>query len=345
MRKLSVFVVWCLAVFPTCHAGTVRYVSSTGSARQPYLSWDDASGSLQAAANVCADGDTILVGAGRYALGNEILVTNAITIRGAEGPDATVITGSSTNRCFHLTHPDIVLEGLTITGGSDMAGGGVSCIGGTIRNCVIKGNQAPGGSGGGIEARGALTVMDSRIEANHADFAAGIKAHGPLVLESCVITGNVARVDGGGIEGGSRQNVHARNCTISGNIASRDGGGIDTAHETKLRIEKSKIKGNKATDSRGGGVHVTGTASATLRQCNVTCNKAGKQGGGIFNWGTASLIECDVTENVAAVAGGGVCSLEGRDPHLDRSVISRNSAASGADVGTLSKPSRKYVSP
>ena len=46
--------------------GTTRYVSKTGRDANGGTSWDDAKLTIQAAVNLCADGDTVIVDDGEY---------------------------------------------------------------------------------------------------------------------------------------------------------------------------------------------------------------------------------------------------------------------------------------
>jgi len=93
-----------------------------------------------------------------------------------------------------------LLDGFTITGGSDGFGGGVYASNPdvTIRNCLITGNYASGapsnqGGGGVLEhGEGTLTIENSRIVGNQVDQGAGgVRVHGgTLVLTNTLIADN-----------------------------------------------------------------------------------------------------------------------------------------------------------
>jgi hypothetical protein len=105
-------------------------------------------------------GDTVLVTNGVYATGgrpapgstltNRVMVTNAITLLSATGPELTVIQGAeapwnyyrSSFRCVCLG-AGALLEGFTLTNGVANEGGGVWCgTNATVTGCVLISNHA-----------------------------------------------------------------------------------------------------------------------------------------------------------------------------------------------------------
>lgn len=83
---------------------TTRYVDvESTNATAPYLSWEEAATSIQAALDVGEDGDTILVSNGVYGVGqsltpggalfNRVVITNGVTLRSVNGPSSTAIAG------------------------------------------------------------------------------------------------------------------------------------------------------------------------------------------------------------------------------------------------------------
>ena len=68
----------------------IHYVSHTGSSTPPYLTWEDAADSIQAAINVCSPGDTVIVENGIYY--ETIIVDREIALIGSS-MDSTVIDG------------------------------------------------------------------------------------------------------------------------------------------------------------------------------------------------------------------------------------------------------------
>lgn len=89
--------------------GTTRYVSTTGSNEEPYLSWSTAGTDLQEVIDYCTDNDTIVIGKGTYygPYANNI----PLTILGTDR-DSTILTYSDTTSHYTaIFAPD---ESLTI---------------------------------------------------------------------------------------------------------------------------------------------------------------------------------------------------------------------------------------
>ena len=112
------------------------------------------------------------------------------------------------------------LAGLTITGGSASAGGGMLNLGTiTLTDSTVSGNSAISGggvynfgtamlidstisgnsaiSGGGVYNFGTAKLTDSTISGNFASYGGGVRASGPLTLTACTVSGNSAAVGGG----------------------------------------------------------------------------------------------------------------------------------------------------
>ena len=102
--------------------------------------------SIQAAINVAAAGDEIIVAPGTYFETIDFL-GKAIALRSSGGPLVTVIDGSgaggSVVQCVNAEGPGTVLEGFTITGGNADTGGGMRNVGSspTINECIAAGDE------------------------------------------------------------------------------------------------------------------------------------------------------------------------------------------------------------
>ncbi len=108
---------------------------------------------------------------------------------------------------IHVTNSNVklVLDGLTITGGSGAMAGGVHGENAdvTLRNCLVRGNRANGGPDsqgaggvlGGIGG-GQVTIVDSRIMNNHViEGAGGVRVHqGTLVISNTLVADNLGDV-------------------------------------------------------------------------------------------------------------------------------------------------------
>jgi len=199
---------------------------------------------IQAAIDDANDGDTVLIADGRYTgAGNRDIDLHgkAITVKSENGPENCIIdcngTPSEPHRGFYLhtfEGQDSVLSGLTVTNGYAVAGGGISCDRGspTIENCIIARNQAEGA--GGIcwlfnssqkAALSGCVVVDNR-----ADYVGGIYVgtYGPytssLTVRNCLIAGNTAVDEGGGVLSDTSDVLAFEACTFADNSAELGGG-------------------------------------------------------------------------------------------------------------------------
>jgi hypothetical protein len=139
---------------------TVYYVrSSNTSPAWPYDSWAKAATNIQTAVDASTvPGSLILVSNGVYQSGsrsaignNRVAINKPLTVRSVNGPDVTVIKGSTAMRCVYLASR-ATLAGFSLTNGAtqpsgdydkERAGGGAWCASGSVvSNCVIAANSA-----------------------------------------------------------------------------------------------------------------------------------------------------------------------------------------------------------
>ncbi|MFF5855084.1 hypothetical protein ACFY8B_05500 [Streptomyces sp. NPDC012751] len=151
-----------------------------------------------------------------------------------------------------------------------------------ITKVTITNGDAPD-FGGGIANRGRLSVTDSAIRNNHANFSGGIGGG----------SGTVTRIEG---------------TSIMDNTANVNGGGV--ANDGVMTILGSRIIGNTAVNGAGGGAANDGTLQIT--STNVNENRAHRAGGvANFGGGTTVITSSNVNSNVADVAPGGVLNTGG----------------------------------
>ena len=128
------------------------------------------------------------------------------------------------------------ISGLTIQGGSAVAGGGLNNAGTlTVSNSIITNNGTgnSGGDGGGIFNSGTLVVTNSTISGNRARTGngGGIANTGTLVVTNSTFASNTASGTGGGINNGSGATLTVKNSTFANNA----GGGIKSGGSLTLR--------------------------------------------------------------------------------------------------------------
>jgi hypothetical protein len=184
-----------------------------------------------------------------------------------------------------------------------------------VTGSLIRGNFSASGRGGGISARGAVSIINTTIADNVAispnwNLAAeggGIFVYGTASLVNSTISGNLARGTdatvqtagtgealGGGVYGTG--NINITNCTIAANfaeggtgfyslVALGKGGGIFYSGGGTLNLSNSTVSGNSA---KGG--------------YNLNKSNPGF-GGGILNAGAINIKSTIVANNLADFSG------------------------------------------
>lgn len=296
---------------------------------------------IQAAIDDLPGGGEIVVAPGTY---NESInfLGRAINLHSSGGPSVTIIDGGGAGTvvtCSAFEGPDTVLEGFTITGGSNTNAGGMQNTGSspTVTDCVFDGNMATFGFGGGMfnEFGSAPTVTDCTFIGNTV-FAGGggmyntdssptvtdcafvdntasgfggggmnNKDNSSPVVTACLFVGNTAQFGGG--MGNEHSILTVRNCAFSGNTANSTGGGMWNNDSTPS-ITGCSFSGNTATLSTGGGIFNTGIAGSSppITNCVLWGNNLDE----IFNNGagdTPTVSFSDVEGGIGAgsIDGGG----------------------------------------
>jgi hypothetical protein len=313
----------------------ILHVATNSLVDGPGTEWSNAFHTIQGAVAVSLDFDTVLVSNGTYVLTSPILITNGITLRSTSGTNFTTVDGNYTTRCFSVSHPLAVVEGFTITRGSntlDWVGGGAYMSAGTIQDCTIISNSAVY-RGGGIYLDGGGTVLRCTVQNNqvtpytYGGGGAGICFEaGGIVRDSMIISNvTIGTADGKSGLGAGVCFFDAgfmENCTVLGNKASTGGssalrfnyGGVAT---------NCTITQNISTD--GSGV-IRFSSGGSLYDCTISSNSS--PGTTVFNnYGTGSTVEkCRIIGNVGGNGPGGC-------PFMKDCMIAQNQATNGGGGG------------
>jgi CSLREA domain-containing protein len=285
----------------------------------------------------------------REAIGAANATSGLDTVILPAGTHTLTITGVYENN-NHTGDLDIT-EALTITGaGPDVTiidASGLSAdpdrvlhvLTGTV---VISGVTIRNGSGatqgGGILNEATLTLINSTVVNNSADDGGGIfNDGGTVTLADCTLSGNTAYFSGGGIKSDNGGMVELTNSTVSDNIATTvDGGGIDNFRGGMVKLTKSTVSGNTAGRD-GGGIDNWGQEDGTwghsivkLTNSTISGNTA-NYGGGIANQGTVQLIHCTISRNTAYTDGGGIHNFFSRAVELTNTIVASQTV--GPDCG------------
>ena len=253
--------------------------------------------------------------------------------------------GDVNRRCLDIEGQglDVVIDGLTVTGGwyDGEGGGGIRSgrsVDLTVIDCDISGNGTGYSyAGAGIQARGDLTMLRCRVTDNEAGGpGGGVAVFGTGVIRHSLIEGNYTYFGGGGVyAAGGLTVAHSE---ILGNRASTPdtysnftaGGGIQAKGD--LTLLRSRVAENYAAN--GGGISIGGAAlvnRSIVESNEAFAYNATSAGGGVHAGGDIYVVRSMVVGNATYEAGGGIFA-EG-NVTLFRSDVSDNKILRGFENG------------
>ena len=265
------------------------FAATDGASVYPYDTREKAATNIMDAFNAIWNGETeqarsLTIAAGAYAMRDTIPLSRPITVVGA-GIDRTVLTGTNLNkRAFLVTHPDAVVEDLTVLGVSSAIspGGAVRLTGGTVRRVRIADAKGTINSFEGV----AVSMAGGRLE------EAVIEGNRATSLDSYNACGIGVHMTGGFI---SRCLIHG-NGEGSTHTAYRGGSGI---YMTGGTVDCTRVTGNIAGYGNGG-VAISG---GLLRNCLLDGNTGTGAGAALLVSGSgAKVYNCTVVTNLGGVA-------------------------------------------
>lgn len=188
----------------------------------------------------------------------QIVIDKNLTLPGP-GANLLTISGNNASRVFSINrNATATLQGMTITDGSAVLGGGIYNAGTLIVSaCTVAGNAATELGGGIFIGSGTATIANSTISGNAAQYGGGIY--------------------------NNTNTLTVVNSTVSGNNAST-GSGICNAGT--LTASNSTVSGNSGAS---GGIHSFGGSSETLTN-TIVANNAGGDISGIIETASHNLI-------------------------------------------------------
>jgi hypothetical protein len=189
--------------------------------------------------------------------GGEIQIEDngTLEIIGMGANNLTINGGVGTNRIFYTYFANVLITGMTLTGGEGTgegfngAGGAIFANQGslTLERVNVTGNSASNSAGGVYFAGGPHQITGSTVSANTGSFCAGINNTGTLTVSNSTISGNTAGQggSGGGFCNSAINSIATlRNVTITNNTAFT-GGGIHQIAGT-LNFGNTIVAGNTA---------------------------------------------------------------------------------------------------
>ena len=261
-------------------------------------------------ANANNEANTITLEAGTYPLttvdnntdGSNGLpsITSSLTLRGA-GADVTAIERPSGTAPFRIMHVaatgTLMLDGLTLRGGSASSGsglepggglfnkggtvvltrtnlignvagggGGLANQGGTVfltQALVVRNEALPRTSGGGLLNTGRMTIVETTLANNRADTGGGLAASGTELVTNTTVIENEATIGAGIFQSDGTLTIVTT--TFTRNHAVIEGGGLFGRLATLINATLTDNSGG-----RGGGLAGSAVLLNTLLARNTS---------------------------------------------------------------------------
>jgi len=250
---------------------------------------------IQGVLDLVADGDTVRLCAGTYAVGTTLSVDEDVTLLG-DGVAATILDGGTTTRIMAITSTVSDTTGATIDGVQ-------------FRNGRVTG---AGVSGGAIlvDPAAKLTIVDSLFRGNRAtDEHGGAVAlngspadPGSLHVVGSTFVDNYAGADGGAISTGgvSSPDSTITNSTFVDNVAGREGGAVNGTFGTTL-VTHSTFLDNRAPNA-GATTYKTVVSNSLIASSQPSSVDL------CFSSDSANELTSNVTTHASCNGSGGVVS-------------------------------------
>ncbi|MFY9824168.1 MAG: choice-of-anchor Q domain-containing protein [Thermoanaerobaculia bacterium] len=317
---------------------------------------DSGAGSLRQAisdANNAAGPDVVTFQAGLTGTitltTGQLYVSDSVNI---QGPGQAVVTVNANNasRVFYVYSSDalidVTISGLTLTGGLDSRGGGITDLGENLvlDHVTVDSSTATGlgSQGGGLWLNGnanSLTITNSVFSGNTATRGGGIFLYDsgqPVLIQDTVISGNQAATGAGIYLYHPGYSVTIERSTLSGNTATGAGGGLFVyhTHGAAVTLRQSTLSGNSAS-SGGGAYFYTPSNPVVVENSTISGNQATGDGGGLFFYGSlytgSDIRSATIANNTAGGSGGGVYLDRGSLP-VENTIVAGNTAATDNDI-------------
>jgi CSLREA domain-containing protein len=208
----------------------------------------------------------------------------------------------------------LTLSASRVFSNSSEMGGGVGTSGPILITASQIDNNEAFLDGGGLYARGAITVTltDSLVLSNTALEGGGVFGYldARLVITNSQVLSNTAVPGGGGGGLYTLGGLWLADSLVAHNSAGYEGGGVATG--TPAMISNTTILDNHITGEVGvgGGLEIVGDGPALVQNSLVLSNSAWLCGGLYFERAAAQVVGTTIAGNIATgtVGGGGLYS-------------------------------------
>jgi predicted RecA/RadA family phage recombinase len=202
-------------------------------------------------------------------------------------------------------------------------------------------------SGGGIYVlQGSITLANSTVKGNYADFAGGgmYNHQSESEITNTTFYSNEAGNSGGAISNYFHSSPLISECVFHENKAS-EGGAVSNMEHSAPTIDRSVFQGNTAL-IYGGALDNTNSSSPDVMNSLLSGNAA-EYGGAMANrQGSSPLIEgVTIAGNLATETGGGVFNNTSGNPIIRNTIIWENLAQNPGDSTESSIKNEMYSNP
>jgi hypothetical protein len=266
---------------------------------------------------------TVLVSAGIFTgTGSEVvLIDKSVTLSGGwdsgftTQTDTSTLDGEGDRRGIYVNRNETV----------------------NINRFNIQDGYTEHGNGGGVYNSGTLTITNSTISNNWAEYydysghgGGGIYNIGNLTLINSIVSNNTATDGGGGIYGTSGSSTVIINSQIFANTSINwEGGGVQIHQDSDFSMYRSWLVGNVALSNDGGGIGVNEGGTIYIENSIIAGNSTGGSGGGIWLSG-GDIVNSHIVGNEA---NGDGAAIAGYDAQIDitNTLIIHNTGNTGID--------------
>ncbi len=273
--------------------------------------------------------------------GTVLPLTKNLTING--GSNIT-INGGATSGIFDMStgDPTVTIEGVTLTNGSALRGGGINVDDGTltlescvINTCVATGTGGTDGGGAIFVSNGTVSLTNSTISSCTAVEEGGalrfFDTGCSLTIDNSTLSNNISG------EGSA-------NCKLGGAIYLRYGTLI-IRNGTVFSNNASKSNSGQTYAGSGGAVYTSNDAVVTVSDTTFYGNTCRLNGAAIFlNTGTGSFTNCDfgtvANGGNTATTNGGAVYVSSANCTIESCNFRGNNAVDGGALYTSLQTSR-----
>lgn len=202
-----------------------------------------------------------------------------------------------------------------------------------LKSCKFQANSSNVGAAVYVaDDQSELKAVDCEFMKNTAADGASIYLKAPGLIKGCYFHDNKGTSGTGAavyVNCGDSDEVRIESCRMANNSMSGADGGAITVNAGYAFVENCEFTGNKNSNKRSGAFRVQGSASATLKNCNVS-GSAGTYGGALTAADNSTLkIVGGTFENNVGTAGGCLMANGASKLIVENALIRNNTATNG----------------